>query len=73
MHDLEAYLEEAKPLVKGNPDELDNNDVDDDMFEFDVGKSICVVNLGNLDLGPIVDGLPGDPIELHQFSLWFTK
>lgn len=36
-------------------------------------RSVCSVRLGNTDLGKIVNGFPGDPIELRPFDFIFQK
>jgi len=59
---LEEYLE-----GKADSDE----DVDSDDYEFSVGRSACSVNLGNRDLGHIINGFPGDPLNLRPFDKCF--
>ena len=42
-------------------------------FVVNHGKSVCSVGLGNLDLGHITNGFPGDPIEKRPFDFSFRR
>ena len=44
----------------------------DDAYQVEYKWSVCNVTLGNLDLGVIVNGFPGDPIDRHPFDKVFT-
>ena len=60
-----------------NNGEFDNSDDnDDDEYNNNVGKqkgrSVCNVSFSNLDLGNLMNGLPGDPIEKQSFDCHFT-
>ena len=48
-------------------EEEDRND-----YEFKVGCSVCSVNITNRDLGPIVNGHPGDLVEKGPFDKCFA-
>ena len=37
------------------------------------GISICRLKLSNLDLGHVVNGFTGDPVELRPFDFCFTQ
>ena len=43
-----------------------------DDYEFQVGCSVCSVNITNRDLGAIVNGYPGDPLDLRPFDKCFS-
>lgn len=64
--------EEAK---SNDGSDVDNDEVSDaDTSSTSKKKSsVCTVRLGNLDLGNIVNGFPGDPIELRPFDYSFQK
>ncbi len=63
---LEEYFSE-----QGDADgDVDGNEDD---FEFEVNGSVCNVKVDNCDLSAIVNGFPGDPIELHPFDRVFTR
>ena len=56
---------------------LDNTDDDEeesttDDYEFQVGRSVCSVNIPNRNLGAIVNGSPGDHLDLRPFDKCFT-
>jgi hypothetical protein len=77
IDDLAEYLHDADPKVSTNIEDgveadVDNDDAVDD-FNFNVGSSVCSVNVGNLDLGHIVNGFVGDPIEKRPFDYCFQK
>ncbi len=60
-----------------NNGEFDNSDDnDDDEYNNNVGKqkgrSVCNVSFSNLDLGNLMNGWPGDPIEKQSFDFHFT-
>ena len=60
--------------MEGNPDPNSDEEVEDsDVYEFLVGRSACSVTIGNRDLGNIVNGFPGDPLEKRPFDKCFTK
>ena len=48
-----------------NSDE-EEEDIGD--YEFKAGRSVCIVNTTNRDLGPIVNGYPGDPVDMRPFD-----
>ncbi len=69
--ELENYLEE-----EGDPDAVDDigdDKEEEDSFEFEVKGSVCNVKIDNCDLSAIVNGFPGDPIELRPFDKIFTR
>ena len=61
--DLVLYLEGKAD----SDDELE----DVDGYQFDIGRSVCSVNIGNRDLGHIVNGFPGDLLEKRPFDKCF--
>ena len=70
LEDLEDYLEEDGE--EGNPDESDAES-DDEEVPLIIGNSVCSVTVGNRDLGNIVNGFPGEPIEKRPFDWIFQK
>jgi len=46
---------------------------DVDGSQFNIGQSVCSVNIGNRDLGHIVNGFPGDPLEKRPFDKCFSS
>ena len=50
-----------------------DNDKDNKDFNFNVGSSTYNAGIGNLDLGHIVNGFVGDPIETRPFEYFFQK
>jgi len=44
-----------------------------DGSQFDIGQSVYSVNIGNRDLGHIVNGFPGDPLEKRPFDKCFSS
>mmetsp|Transcript_18820 Transcript_18820/g.39497 ORF Transcript_18820/g.39497 Transcript_18820/m.39497 type:complete len:132 (+) Transcript_18820:226-621(+) len=63
---LEEYF-----LEQGDADgDVDGNEDD---FEFEVNGSVCNVKVDNCDLSAIVNGFPGDPVELRPFDRVFTQ
>merc|ERR1711957_930717 len=64
----------------GNPDDaqpeaaaVEDPLVREEEFVVNHGKSVCSVGLGNLDLGHISNGFPGDPIEKRPFDFSFRR
>ncbi len=56
--------------MDGGSDE-DSND-DRDVCSATTNRSVCNIALGNFDLGHIVNGFKGDPIEKRPFDYTFT-
>ena len=52
---------------------LDNEDKPPEDFSFTVGKSVCAITIGNLELGHIINGFIGDLIEKSPFDYCFQK
>ncbi len=63
---LEEYIKE------GDADSDDDGNEEDD-FTFEVKDSVCNVKVNATDLSAIVNGFPGDPIELRPFDRIFTR
>ena len=63
---LEQYLD----IINVESDD-EHEDGEGDVCTFNVGRSVCNVTIGNKDLGAIVNGFPGDPIEKRPFDFCF--
>ena len=64
--DLENYLDEQEANI-------DSDDDEDGAIALQVSRSVCNVSLTYKDLSGIVNGYPGDPIELCTFDYCFSK
>ena len=57
-------------------DEISDENEDDGSVVDDApvaNESITKVKLSNLDLGHVINGFPGDPVELRPFDFCFTQ
>ncbi len=52
--------------------EQGDKDNDEEDFEFEVKWSACNIKIDNNNLSAIVNGFPGDPVELRPFNSIFT-
>ena len=58
---------------KGLTSEKNDDEIVDDDDSKKRGNSFCNVSIGNRDLANIVNGYPGDAIELRPFDYCFQK
>ena len=71
QQEQQSHTAELKEYLDGKVDS-DEEVEDSDDYEFSVGRSVCSVNIGNRDLGHIVNGFPGDPLAMRPFDKCFT-
>ena len=78
--DVQWDESDSDTFMEGNPDDAQSEAaavedplVMEEEFVVNHGKSVCSVGLGNLDLGHITNGFPGDPIEKRPFDFSFRR
>ena len=63
----------AEAINSDGGSDSDGESSEDEKHSQKKGSSICNVSLSNRDLGNIVNGFPGDPIENRPFDYCFTQ
>jgi hypothetical protein len=66
----QSHADDLVLYIEGKADSDDELE-DVDGYQFDIGQSVYSVNIGNRDLGHIVNGFPGDPLEKRPFDKCF--
>ena len=75
LDDDESDVDVCDDGIVGSADSDEEGEVDVpiESIAVKVGNSVCHVTIGNEDLGAIVNGFPGDPIEHRPFDRYFCR
>ena len=75
LDDDESDVDVYDDGIVGSADSDEEGEVDVpiESIAVKVGNSVCHVTIGNEDLGAIVNGFPGDPIEHRPFDRYFCR